>query len=873
MLLFALTIFTSAFLLFQVQPLIARFILPWFGGAPAVWTTCMLFFQIVLLLGYLYADLVTRWLRPRTQINLHSVLAGLALLLLPITPAEAWKPTGDESPTLRILLLLLAAIGLPYFLLSTTGPLVQAWFARTYPGRSPYRLFALSNLGSLLALLSYPLVFEPLLATRSQSAVWGYGFFGFVALVVATGWYSIGARGNSLLEPPSVDPSEQAELRMNSSGGPSFFSLNCWILLSTIPSVLLLATTNQICQEVAVVPFLWILPLSLYLISFIICFDKPHWYSRTLFGTLLIASSVSVIWCLVRYGGGELFMTLGSFLLMLFSACMTCHGELVRQRPAPQHLTIYYLMISIGGALGGMFVALWAPLLFKGFFELHWAMFAAAGASLLAMAFNGGSRELVRIAFLSSVALLIGSCFALLDEDNAKYFSRSFVWRNSCLAAFWILTAILLGWNDQWRAYQAARLGQPSSPAGPPLNVPWLIAIVLVLMVISSVFWLFPIVATELWRESSLVYFVILIAFASAFKVRFGIGKSWPQLVAGLFAVLATTAIGMLLYQHAHRPEPSLIEVRRDFYGLLKVKEGPSFARVAGEVEDEGMIRELVNGRTLHGTQFTRPDLRLRITSYYGEGSGVGLAISRHPKRVANERLHIGVVGLGVGTLAAWTRTIDKITFYEINPECVAIAETQFYFLSDSLGEKAVILGDARIQMERQVEELKAREQAARETGADFTPGLYDVLVIDAFSSDAIPRHLLTAESFHIYRQLVRPDGILAVHVSNQHLDLRPITLSLAEGEHWPARIVEDSPDENSRPGVWQTSSTWIPITDNQQFWQDPIVNDKAHPWDNRWRIHWTDDFGSLVQVLRAPKWLKQPAWWPWKDFWLKREK
>jgi hypothetical protein len=344
-------------------------------------------------------------------------------------------------------------------------------------------------------------------------------------------------------------------------------------------------------------------------------------------------------------------------------------------------------------------------------------------------------------------------------------------------------------------------------------------------------------------------------------------------LVGSLFAILASTAVGLLLYQHAHRPDPSLLEVRRDFYGLLKVKESPTTARIDGLMEDEGMLRELVNGRTLHGTQFTRPDLRLRITSYYGEGSGVGLAIARHPKRLANERMHIGVVGLGVGTLAAWTRTIDKITFYEINPECVAIAETQFYFLKDSLGEKAVILGDARIQMERQVEELRAREIAARETGTEFTPGLYDILVVDAFSSDAIPRHLLTAESFKIYRQLVRPDGILVVHVSNQHLDLRPITLSLAEGEQWPARIVEDSPGDSSRPGVWQTSSTWIPITTNQQFWDDPIVNEKAYVWANSWRIHWTDDFGSLVQVLRAPKWLKQPAWWPWKELWLKRER
>lgn len=873
MLLFALTIFTSAFLLFQVQPLIARFILPWFGGAPAVWTSCMLFFQLVLLLGYLYADLVTRLLRPRVQVWLHSLLAVLALLLLPITPAESWKPSGDESPTLQILALLLVAIGLPYFLLSTTGPLVQAWFARTYPGRSPYRLFALSNAGSLLALLSYPLAFEPLLPTRSQSAAWGYGFAGFVTMIVATGWYSLRSPASAAAPPAGAGSGLETESIRSHSLPPSLWQLAGWVLLSAIPSVLLLATTNQICQEVAVVPFLWILPLSLYLISFIICFDRPQWYSRTFFGTLLVASTVAVIWCLVRFGGGELFMTLGSFLLMLFSACMTCHGELVRQRPEPRHLTIYYLMISIGGALGGLYVALCAPVLFRGFYELHWSMFAAVAASLLAMLLNGGTRELLRIACFSCAALLAGSFLAMWDEDNANYFATSFVWRNCCLASFWILTAILIGWNDQWRAYQAAQLNPANATARPPLNLPWWIAIVSILLLISAIFWWFPIVATQFWRESSLVYFVILSAFAAAFKVRFGMPESWRGSVAGLFTLVVTAAIGLLLYQHANRPDSSLLEVRRDFYGLLKVKESPTTAWIDGQSEDEGLLRELVNGRTLHGTQFTRPDLRLRITSYYGEGSGVGLAIARHPKRLANERLHIGVVGLGVGTLAAWTTAIDKITFYEINPECVAIAETQFYFLRDSPGEKAVILGDARIQMERQVQEMQARANAAAETGTEFVTGLYDVLVIDAFSSDAIPRHLLTAESFRLYRQLVRPDGILAVHVSNQHLDLRPITLSLAEGEQWPARIVEDSPDESSRPGVWQTSSTWIPITTNPQFWQDPVVNEKAQAWDNPWRIHWTDDFGSLVQVLRAPKWLKQPAWWPWKDFWLKRER
>ena len=872
MLLFALTIFTSAFLLFQVQPLIARFILPWFGGAPTVWTTCMLFFQIVLLLGYLYADLVNRWLRPRSQVILHTILALVALFLLPITPSESWKPTGDESPTLRILLLLMASIGLPYFLLSTTGPLVQAWFARCYPQRSPDRLYALSNVGSLLALLTYPMVFEPLLATRTQSSSWGFGFIGFAALVVATGWFSI-RRVSAQATPESVDPSAIPVTTSLApvTTAPTFSQLAGWILLAAIPSVLLLATTNQICQEVAVVPFLWILPLSLYLISFIICFDQPRWYSRTLFGTLLIGSTASTIYCLARFGGSELFMTLGSLLAILFAACMTCHGELVRQRPAPRYLTIYYLMISVGGALGGSFVALLAPSLFKGFFELHWSILAAVTASLLAMLFHGGKNELVRIALLSSAGLLAVSCASMLDAGNAKQFSDNLAWRSCCAVAFWLVTLILIGWNDEWRQYKNRRLDNPSPLQTQPLNVPWLVALTLILSLITVVFLFLPKVATDFWREGALVYFVILAAFAAGFRVEFGIPLAWRSWVGTIFTVVASGVVGLLLYQQAYRVDRSTIEIRRDFYGLLKVKEASSVAKVNGQRVDEGSVRTLVNGRTLHGFQYTRPDLQMRITTYYSEGSGIGLAIARHPRRLLGQPLAIGVVGLGVGTLAAWAEPGDRITFYEINPECVEIAQTKFTYLSESPAEKEIILGDARIQMERQLREQPSSAGEV-EQNSGTTQGLYDVLAIDAFSSDAIPRHLLTAESFQIYRKLLKPDGILAVHVSNLHLDLRPVTLSLAEGEKWPARVVEDSPDDDTAPGRWQTSSTWILITNNQEFWDDSEVSDRSYEWDNPWRIHWTDDFGSLVQILRAPRWMKQPAWWPWKDFWLRRE-
>lgn len=306
---YALTIFLSAFLLFQVQPLIAKYILPWFGGTPAVWTTCMLFFQMLLLVGYAYAH-VTSWrLTPRTQAIVHSVLLCVSALFLPIIPSVEWKPTDGDLPTVRILVLLAATVGFPYLLLSTTGPLLQKWFSRTHPGSSPYRLYALSNVGSLLALVSYPLVFEPYLrlGVQANSWSWGYGVFALMC-----GWCAWRAFPDSeseaspqaaLLKTQDTagQSTENIDETIKSPGG---FRIIMWLGLAMVPSVMLLATTNQMCQEVAVVPFLWVLPLSLYLISFIICFDSDLWYVRSVWGLALIAASMAG--CYSLYQGIDL---------------------------------------------------------------------------------------------------------------------------------------------------------------------------------------------------------------------------------------------------------------------------------------------------------------------------------------------------------------------------------------------------------------------------------------------------------------------------------------------------------------------------------------------------------------------------------------
>jgi len=361
--LYAATIFVSAFLLFLVQPIIAKQILPWFGGAASVWATCLVFFQSVLLLGYAYADWTSRNLTPKRQAWVHIVLLGVGLALLPIIPDVSWKPggEGDTGPTLTILGLLTATIGMQYFLVSATSPLVQAWFWRRFQSAVPYRLFALSNFASLLALLSYPIVIEPFLTLRGQSISWSFGFAVFALLCAATALAS--ARGNvSAATGPAVAAGDGVDDR-----APTMSTRVLWIALSATGSCMLLAVTNHLTQNIAAVPFLWVVPLSLYLITFILCFDHPRWYQRTVFLVLTAVMVPVMTW----YSDSlNLWVAAPLYTAGLFIICMFCHGELYLLRPGPRHLTTFYLMLSIGGALGALLVGIGAPNLLEGYYEL-----------------------------------------------------------------------------------------------------------------------------------------------------------------------------------------------------------------------------------------------------------------------------------------------------------------------------------------------------------------------------------------------------------------------------------------------------------------------------------------------------------------------
>jgi SAM-dependent methyltransferase len=673
MFLYAATIFVSAFLLFLVQPIIAKQILPWFGGAAAVWTTCLVFFQATLLAGYAYSDLVIHRLRPRVQISAHIALLALSLVLLPIVPGAQWKPTGSENPAWRILGLLALTIGLPYFLLSTTSPLMQAWLARARPGSSPYRLFALSNLASLVALVGYPFLLEPWVPTRAQAIGWSAGYVVFVLLCVWAGWVSLGR-----MQRWQID----AAARPDATGTetpPAAARQLLWATLAGTASLLLLAVSNHIVQNIAAVPLLWIVPLAIYLLTFILCFDGRGWYRREVF-LAMFAAGVSVMGWTVADPRltHDLELQIGVFCGGLFLACMFCHGELVRLKPVPRYLTRFYLMVSLGGAAGSALVGIVAPLVLPADFEL-------AGGLVVA--------------------------------------------------------ALLLLWQV---------------------------------------------------RRSHLVFGVLA------------------------FAALVATA-GCAVWSIDEFYDRTLV-ASRNFYGVLRVQ-------LYGQNEST-YRRSLVHGTILHGTQYLAPELRDTPTSYYTPTSGIGRLLESTNPSVTP--IKVGVIGLGAGTLAAYGAKGDVYRFYDINPGVLAIARRDFSFLQDSDATIEVVLGDARLSLEREPSQN------------------FDVLAIDAFSSDAIPVHLITSQALAIYRRHMKPGGVIAFHVTNRFLNLAPVVEALARAQGMHAIQIADSPEAPA------SNSDWVLLSDSAASLDRPELVEVAKQIEVRsdWRL-WTDDFNNLVQVLK----------------------
>jgi SAM-dependent methyltransferase len=671
MLLHAATIFLSAFLLFLVQPVLAKQILPWFGGAAIVWTTCMVFFQLVLVLGYAYSHWIVSRVDPRRQGLVHIGLLVTSLAFLPIIPAEAWKPLGDENPVVLILKLLFATIGLPYLLLATTSPLVQAWFAREFPGSSPYRLFALSNFASMLALVGYPFLFEPWLASPQQSVLWSWGYALFVMVAAGLAW--------KCRDLPPLEHAPRATTEPDDPG-PTPGRLALWLALATLGSVTLLAVSNHLTQNVSSIPLLWVIPLAIYLLTFILCFEGNWAYRRDAFLGMLVWILCVMAWFLAdKRLQFELALQIGVFAVGLFVVCMFCHGELARLRPRSRHLTLFYLVVSLGGVAGGALVGIAAPLLLPGYFELEIALVAVA---ILALVLN-------------------------LER---------------------------------------------------------------------------------------------------------------PRPIVAMFGAVVLFTGGALAYRIDRHTEDTVL-IERNFYGVLRVKEVQ-----ARESDPETRYRSLVHGAILHGEQWMSEKYRRSATTYYKTTSGIGRAILAHEGLA----IKVGVIGLGAGTLATYGDSDDVYRFYDINPAVPRIAREQFTYLSDSPAKIEVVLGDARLALER--EPVQG----------------FDVLAVDAFSGDSIPVHLITVEAVSVYLRHMKPTGVIAFHVSNRFLDLKPVLLAIAEKHGLEYAFVHEKSDDGS------TTSDWVLLTRHKPLILRPEIVQDTEPVAPQpgWRL-WTDAYNNLLQVWK----------------------
>lgn len=666
--LFSGAVFLGAFLLFLVEPVAAKQLLPWLGGSAAVWITCLVFFQTALLCAYLYAH----WLTRSSRWSLHLLLLALAAVA-----ALAWAARsigqggGSQHPVTTVFAALSVWIGLPFLMLGATSPLLQFWWHRLQSAGIPYRLFALSNLASLLALGLYPILIEPHLTLQAQRIAWAVGFAAFALLSASLTWRVRSAAG----------PAEQAPVDEPDAPAAPLSHKVLWVLLPMGAAMQLAAVTSHLTSNIAAIPLLWILPLAVYLITIILAFQFPWIFPRALATRLLAVMLGGLAYMLAQANVSlPLRISILFFLLETLISCLFLHTEAYALRPRrASESTLFYLLFAAGGALGSFLIGIASPLIFRFNYDL-------------------------------AITFLVTALLAL-----------AVTWRS--------------GWSQRM-----------------------------------------------LWSAASIMLAVLL---------------SWIHIA----------------YQR------DTIAAVRNFYASLRVKENHGYPGAT--------LRTLTNGTIQHGTQIFGTDaLRKMPTTYYAEDSGVGLAL----RFCCGDRpRNIGVIGLGAGTLAAYGRPGDHITFYEINPGVAPIAENVFTYLRDSAAQVQIVNGDGRLSLSREA------------------PQHFDVLVIDAFSGDAIPLHLLTTQAVTIYRRHLAPGGILAFHISNQHVDLEPAIALLAKAAGMQARRVTSY--ANDERGEF--TARWMLLTDNAAFFAQPQV--APHLWVPRAKPGlrlWTDDYSALLPVL-----------------------
>lgn len=720
--LFTATLFVSALLLFLVQPMVAKMVLPIFGGAPMVWNACMVFFQLALLAGYGYAHCSTRYLAPRAQMIGHVLLLVLPAAVLPVVIDRQAISATPNYQALGLIALLSGTIGLPFFVLSTSASVLQHWFSRTdhESASDPYFLYAASNFGSFVALAAYPTIVEPLLSVRDQSRLWAAAYALFVALVAVCAtvtWRSgAGAQRSADDTRASTAPAIAATRRAR------------WVALAFIPSSLMLAVTTYLSTDVAAVPLLWVLPLALYLATFIAAFSSKGERSRRFGARFFPVLVLPVILLLAARAWGSLVFVLPLHLLTFVAASLMCHGELAADRPDRLHLTEFYLWISVGGVLGGIFNSLVAPLIFKSVAEYP-------------------------------IALVL-ACFFLPTITAAR--SRR----------------------------GASRFVDFALPAGA-----FLLAMAVVI---------------ELGRPDQIHVLLVLLAIPAfvAFTQRTNRVRFSSTLGALLLAALWFGNTGA-----------TLLHAERTFFGVYRVN-----------VDADHRYHELMHGTTMHGREALTGTARGEPLTYFHRTGPFGQAWSALPRAAAGS--NVAVTGLGVGTLAAYAGPAQHWTFFEIDPAVERIARNASYFsFLDRCGARCrVVIGDARLSLERAADQQ------------------YDVMVLDAFSSDAVPMHLLTREAFSLYLSKLAPGGAILVNISNRHLTLDPIVARVAESENLVAFLNVDTERPDWPAG--RAESKWVAMA-RQPADLGGLVGDP------RWvRLRapagrvWTDDFSNILSAI-----------------------
>lgn len=749
--LFAFATFLSAFLLFWLEPMVAKLLLPGLGGAAAVWAVCLVFFQSALLAGYAYAHVARTLLSSRQQLGLHVAFLLAALFTMPLQLDVTMAPPQGSEPALWLLGRLLWAVAPVFVVAAASGPLLQGWFSQS--GRDPYFLYAASNLGSAAALLLFPLCIEPSLDLEWQKQGWSVGFLSLGVLTAVCGW--------SLPDAPPVPVA---------TGMISWRAKRLWLLLSLVPSALLVGATNYISTDVAALPLLWVVPLALYLLSFVHAFAPRPWLKvehTVILATVALA--VLATFPQLGFGAPSLALRVALHCAALFAASLALHGRLSALRPAPEQLSTYYLWISLGGALGGILCALIAPWIFSSGLEYPIAIVAVT----LLLPERAPSPQ---IAATPS------------EAPQARAATRGRGKSRTKSAAAAVTSA----------AVQTKVGSAPAAEATGSLSrtLDYVAPLAVLLLVWSS-------------KNTSMP--AALVGWSTLGLVLLGI-YSRPRLAA----MIAILFVGRTLLNS----EDNVLHRSRNFFGTLVVR-------------DLSDMRVLMHGTTQHGGQSKQPQRRTQPLAYFHPYGPVGRLLMEHGGKSLTAE--VGVVGLGVGSLVSYAMPQDRWTYFEIDPAVIKVAQDPalFTLVSEAAVKPRIIEGDARLSL------------------ANEPDGRFSLLILDAFTSDAIPLHLLTREAFQLYRQKLRPDGVMMIHISNRNVDLAPIIARTARAMNLPIRRAHDDDERGHDPADWKRASEWVFVSMDSgglrwlkglPLWEVPMAS-PGEPWSDR--------SSNLLEALR----------------------